>query len=218
MGTYGILLPCDGSEPMPVSVGDHKHVGSLVQGYFERVTVNVRPDEDTEEPFTACGYINENGLIDNLPINTMASLLFQRELRGNVVIVSDTPPSGEADGDHYDLPSWFTDAIFDGTLYETSKAIQLVASIEADAITLAIQDGVFTYDQARVLYAMMEAFDPKYDEAIEAMVDTAIAYYKGRAMGIIKKFDPKEYEQWKKENLQGNLTDEEIEKFWEENS
>lgn len=218
MGTYGVLLPCDGSEPMPISVGDHEHINQIVEGMFDCVTVNVKASDDSVDSFIACGYINDTGLIDNLPINTMASLVFQRELRGNVVLVSGTSPTGDYDGDNHDVPSWFLDTIFDGSLYETSKAIQALAVIEAEAVTLAVDDGLFTEHQAAVLYMMMEDYGPKYDKVIDGMVGTALAYYQGRATGSIPKFDRSEYEQWRKETFGAPLTDEDIAKFMEENS
>jgi hypothetical protein len=225
MSTEGILLPCDGTEPLPVSVGDNEDLRSMVGGYIDCVSCSFGDDmletlEAPEDatPFTVCGYINDEGLLDGLPINTMASIVFGRELRGPVVLVSATGPDGDEDGENYDIPVWFSNAVFNGGLHELATLLVKNADIEAQAIRLAVQDGVFTDLQLVELSEWMESDDPAHIEKIEVAISVALVYAMGRATGKISKFDREAYENWvaEFEGASPHLSDDEIAKFWEQ--
>jgi hypothetical protein len=194
----------------------------MVGGYIDAV----RFDYDQEacemlsapegaKEFTAVGYINDTGLLDGLPINTMASIVFGRELRGPVVVVSGTSTSGEYDGDNHDVPTWFSQAVFEGGLYTLAQVLGEQAKAEASAVKIAYADGVFTDDQYNRLLVAMESDNPS--ETDQIMIDTAVSiavvYATGRSLGIIDKFDRKAYESWETENF--TISDDEIAKFWE---
>lgn len=220
MSTYGILLPCDGTEPLPVSVGDHNHIGEMVGGLFDAVrfdydaeAIEILDAPASAQEFVAVGYVNDTGLLDGMPVNIMASIVFGRELRGPVVVVSGTSPNGEYDGDNHDVPTWFSDAVFEGGLHGLAGMLDSQAHLEADAIKLAYADGVFTDDQYAQLLAMMESNDSKYDDHIAEAISIALVYVAGRSIGVIGKFDRQAYEAWEEETF--SLSDEEIAKFWE---
>lgn len=223
MSTYGILLPCDGSEPMPIAVGDYEHIQQLVGGTFDAVRADFDPsvlnDPDNiivdgdEEPITVVGYVHDEGLLIGLRPNAMASLVLNRHIAGPCVIVSGTSPDGKYDGYNHDIPEWFANAVFQGGLFEVCQAIELAARFEADALELAYADGLFTEEQWARLHAMMDTFDPKYDDIVQDAVDIAVAYKVGRLAGTVTKFDRQAFEEFQ-QTLK--LTDDAINQFWKE--
>lgn len=225
MGTYGILLPCDGTEPLPVSVGDHNHISEMVGGVFDAVRRDFQDEEmtvleapDGAEGFVAVGYLNDTGVIDQLKLNAMASVMFGQEIRGPVVVVSGTSPYGEYDGENYDVPQWFSDAVFNGGLHGLAQVLQAQAQVEAQAMWIAYNDGVFTEEEFVNLCRIMEASDLELGsqemETLESFIAVATMYALGRSAGVIEKFDREAYEKWSEETF--NLGDDEITKFWDE--
>lgn len=224
MSTYGILLPCDGSEPMPISVGNHTHINELVGGHFDAISFNFDPalfdlaeyglDGADGTPFVAVGYVHDEGILLDLPINPMASVVFQREICGPCVLVSGTSASGEYDGENHDIPEWFANAVFQGGLHDVSRQLMNQAEEASDAIVLALQDGLFTEEQVAKLFQMMASGDPKYNETIENALGIAVVYAMGRQEDVIPKFDRSAFNEFQESLV---LTDDEIEKFWEEN-
>lgn len=51
-------------------------------------------------------YVNDTGLIDGLPLNPIASILFGQVICGDVIMFGSYSPKGEYDGDEYDIPEW----------------------------------------------------------------------------------------------------------------
>ena len=87
---------------------DHIDIGSLVGGWFDCVTT---------EDGVLVGYVNDSGLIDGLPANIHASLIFGRPLYGPCVLVGGRSPEGEYDGENHPVPEHIVSAILraDGT-------------------------------------------------------------------------------------------------------
>lgn len=218
MGTYGILLPCDGSEPMPISVGDYKDIQERIGGVFDVVRFDYDDDvkrvleaPDSASSFVAVGYVHDEGLLLNLKLNTMASVMFNRELRGPVVVVSGTNDDGEYDGDNHDIPEWFLDRVFDGSLRDVARLLESEAMAKASAMTLAYNDGVFTEDQFDLIMMMMASDDPRYLDRIEQAVEVALTYAAGRATGAISKFNREDYDKFVAEEL--TLSDDDIDRL-----
>lgn len=186
MGTMGILLPCDGSEPLPISVGDYLHIQQLVGGCFDAVSAEMGAPRFPDAPsaFTAVGYVHDEGLLIGLAPNTMASLMFDRHLVGDVVVVSGTSPEGEYDGDNHDVPSWFADQVFDGSLRLTANTFHSIATLCSDAVKFARQDGALDDEMYEALMAMMASGDDQYDDLIGDMLETCVVYMAGRKMGM----------------------------------
>lgn len=76
-----------------VTLTDTKTIGSLIGGYFDCVR---------GEDFV--GYVDDEGLMNQLAYNATASAIFGRYLVGRCVVVGSISPSGEYDGDSYDCP------------------------------------------------------------------------------------------------------------------
>jgi hypothetical protein len=104
MGTLksGALLPAGNGEQIePVMVEDYKSIQQIVGGCFDVVR------KELEDGTVICGYVHDEGLLLGMDTNWFASALFERHLVGPCVVVSGTSPSGEYDGDDYDLPEMF---------------------------------------------------------------------------------------------------------------
>lgn len=75
-------------------------LNELVGGYIDAV----RGDDFV-------GYVNDEGLLIGLPYNLFASILFGRDLVGNVVIVGALNENGVYDGENHDVPSYIYNAL-----------------------------------------------------------------------------------------------------------
>lgn len=186
MGTMGILIPCDGSEPSPISVGDYKHIQELVGGCFDVVRYDMDDERfpDAGAPFTAIGYVHDEGLLIGLEANVQASLMFDRHLVGDVVVVSGTSPKGEYDGEQYDVPSWFADKVFDGSLREEAETMNNLAHLSALAIKIAHEDGLLDDELYGALLGMMASHDDENDDVITSAIQMCVTYAIGRMNGM----------------------------------
>lgn len=95
--TTAILIPTDG-RPKRVTLPELDSLRVLQQsvgGYIDCV----RADDFV-------GYVNDEGLLVGLEENITASILFQRYLVGNVVVVGAYSSEGVYDGDNHDAPEW----------------------------------------------------------------------------------------------------------------
>lgn len=149
-------------EPMLFEAGDYKAIQQVVGGMFDAVRVNVSygPNQDC----VLVGYINDLGMYDpNCEMNFIASALFQRELRGNVLVVSGTnPEDGSYDGDSYDVPEWAWEGIRTDVLEETAEAYNDALLINF-ALKFGPKMGLLTEEKSEEvrqrIYAIAEAMD-----------------------------------------------------------
>lgn len=81
---------------------DHIEINSLVGGWFDCVRT---------QDGVLVGYVNDTGLIDGLPANIHASMIFGRPLYGPCVLVGGMSPDGEYDGDNHPVPDHIARAI-----------------------------------------------------------------------------------------------------------
>jgi hypothetical protein len=211
---------------MPISVGDYEHIQSLVGGHFDCVRVDYDPvvfenepgakeilGDGPATPFVAVGYVHDEGLLLELPVNPMASVVLQREIVGPCVLVSGSSPNGYYDGDNHDLPEWFANAVFQGGLHDVAESLRDIADFESTALVLAAKDGLFTEEQFGKLVYMISSGDPKYDETITKALEIATLYAVGQMTGAVEKFDRSEYERFQQTLV---VTDEDINNFWEQ--
>lgn len=190
MTTLGILLPFNGSEPYPLSVTDAEQINDIVGGYFTVVEMDYSDElleimeMSDEQSFVAIGYVNEHVNRDDneemLPINVMASIMFNRDIYGPCVVVSGTnPKTGERDGDDYDVPSWFCDRVFDGSLQEISDMTTDAALLTSEAIKYCVITGFYSTDEFLNLMSLMKNPNEETYETIDTYVREAVQYYVG---------------------------------------
>lgn len=163
-------------EPLLFEEGDYEAIQNVVGGMFDAVRVNV-----SYGPNQACvlvGYINDIGMYDpNCEMNFIASALFQRELRGNVLVVSGTNPhSGAYDGESYDVPEWAWEGIRTDVMEETAEAYNDALLVNF-ALRFGPRMGLLTEEKSeemrKKIYAVAEAMErgeeptPLTDEEID---------------------------------------------------
>ena len=86
-----LIIPAQKS-PYTIMVDDNAgdFIRSVVGGYFDCVR---------EDKFI--GYVNDTGLIDGLPINTVACILFGQVLCGDIIIFGALNAQGVYDGENH---------------------------------------------------------------------------------------------------------------------
>lgn len=102
----GMLLKAGvGEIPTEVMIDGLESIQRLVGGNIDSITIDAQEIDSSNAVFTLVGYCHDEGLILNLDMNWLASALFERELHGDVVVVSGTSGGGDYDGENYDVPS-----------------------------------------------------------------------------------------------------------------
>ena len=143
----GAFMPCGiGVEIEPVMVGEYTDIQTMVGGAFDCVTAKVAGN-------IIVGYVHDEGLLIGLEQNWFASALFGKNLVGPCVIVGGESPSGEYDGDNYDLPESFFQFL-------TTKFTEHVAETYNEATT------------ATIVLGLAESFGLATKEELELLVST----------------------------------------------
>lgn len=185
---------------MPVLVTDHQSISRYVGGVFDCVTATFTADQfsnyledsgkniDPDTSVIAVAYLNDNGLVDNLPLNKLATIMFARELRGDIVLVGGKDPDGNYDGENHDLPVWFTDCVYH-TLKGAVDEVDEQSTLAADAMRRAVREGLLTMNQFKNVVRMMEMVELLPEEVTDVMVRTISAlvdYHRARQVGCPK--------------------------------
>lgn len=159
----GVLLKAgDDATPLPIKISDLESIQGYVGGYIDAVTMTYDPKEmftDPKdcEPFVCVGYVHDEGAVLGLPVNELASAVFNQNLFGDVVMVSGTSPSGKYDGDNYDLPDWFVEGVFTHlrSAIEMGRKIYDALGTSKKFLAVAVKDGIVTSDE--IVEMMMRA-------------------------------------------------------------
>lgn len=161
-----MLLPAGtGVEPEEILIDDYQSIQQVVGGLFDVVRWEAK--DASGEPVVLCGYCNDEGLLLNLEMNWLASGLFGRELRGDVVVTWALSPNGEYDGDDYDMPANLSQWIRKDLLKQTAQAYNMAAMFEL-ALQTAVETGKFTEEQANEI---TQAIDDKVNKNIDVPAD-----------------------------------------------
>jgi hypothetical protein len=162
------LLPCGiGSAIEPAIVGDLESIQHYVGGCIDAVRTEL------EDGTVIVGYCHDEGLLLGMETNWFASALFNQQLCGPVVLVSGTSPSGEYDGDNYDLPEQFYKYLttkFTVRVAETYNETQIMSA----GIALARRVGIVDAEEMAVLDEELErASTGDDDDFVAHMQDIA---------------------------------------------
>jgi len=146
----GAVLSTNVSTPPEACViGDIHDIQKKVGGCFDCVAVTVQGNPDTGAPtFELVGYVHDEGRILNppLPLNLMASMIFNQELHGDCVILSGTnPETHDYDGGSYDLPSLFYQYVVE-EFYPKVRLSLVFTQVSATAVRLALELGEISQD------------------------------------------------------------------------
>lgn len=185
----GILLPAgEDAEPFPVPVHDHKDIQGFVGGHFDVVSRQCENPDNPDEQALVVGYVHDEGLLLGLPLNKLASVVFQREIRGAVVLVGGLNESGVHDGDNHELPGWFSSAVFT-TLVDAVNEVNDEAENLKLAILRSIREGLLTKEQAEEIihgmYLATATDDPEAGAVLGALVQSLVEFHQLRTVGIL---------------------------------
>jgi hypothetical protein len=215
----GMYIPADLSvEPRVVPIGGLEDIREHIGGYIDAVTTVVDPEEFGHDgaKFAMVGYVHDEGLLLDMPLNERACVLFERKLVGDVVVVSGTnPDNGVYDGENYDMPSWYVDRIVDGTLDWIIVSVGNMADRMAEAMELAVEDGLFDRDDIDTALRGMEVgrhnLHPEDVEIIDMIIMTCLAYHVNKTGTKVPNIDRRGLEL-----LKQGVTDEMLEKLLDE--
>ena len=151
--TMAEFIPADiEKEPHSVLLGNGANTSLVddiqlfVGGTFDVVRMQA-VNEETLDTFTLIGYVHDEGILLDMPMNVLASSLFGRELYGDVLVLSGTnPENGDYDGDSYDLPMNFCEYIEKVLYPETCNAVAVSRGL-AGAFMIAHRDGIVSDEE-----------------------------------------------------------------------
>jgi hypothetical protein len=153
MGTSpvaGALLPAGiNAHIEPAIVSGLESLQTYVGGTIDAVR------QELPDGTVLVGYVHDEGFLLDLPVNWFASALFLRELRGPVVLVSGTSPSGAYDGENYDVPNhiykWLTTRFTEQVAETYNESMAISAVLEAGR-----QFGLISEDEMREFHEYLE--------------------------------------------------------------
>jgi hypothetical protein len=123
-----ILLPAGPNvEPYEVLIDDYKSIQTIIGGPFDCV----RTDMGQPEKVALVGYVHDEGLLLNLDFNFLATALFKREIRGDIVVTWGLSDNGYYDGDNHDMPPFILKFLQETLLEETALAYNMSVMMES---------------------------------------------------------------------------------------
>ena len=136
----------------------------------------------------AVGYVHDEGLLLDMEPNYLASALFMREIRGNVVVVNGYNGDGEYDGESYDLPTEFV--LFLATSF-TEKVANAYnqATVTAMALSYCEDNNLASMEELQQLLDDINTYvdDPnrtrEQSDALEAKVNELIERANEKLLG-----------------------------------
>lgn len=186
----GVLLGTEIEKaPEPAIVGGLEDIQSKVGGTIDAVRIDMGNEEAR---FTLVGYVHDEGLLLDMPVNYMASMLFERELRGPVVLVSGTnPESKEYDGENYDIPSEFFEFLTSYIHAELKRAFT-TTKFMAMCLQVAREDKAITPAEAKQILQCIDALGNEQiggtgrdlPTAARNLLSRAVAYVMSNRLGI----------------------------------
>jgi len=148
-----VLLKADtATEPVTVLLGGTTtdtvaEIQKMVGGNFDAVRRVAADTAGKVNKFTLVGYVHDEGMILNLPINPMASMLFDQHIFGDCVLVNATnPETQEDDGEDYDIPVQFADYLRESMFEEVQESV-MFTKLLAKSASVALSAGVVTADE-----------------------------------------------------------------------
>jgi hypothetical protein len=143
-------------------------IQAKVGGYIDSVkTQAINEADDTQ--MVLVGYVHDEGRILDMPLNPLASIVFNRELVGDVVLVNGTnPENGDYDGENYDLPLDFINYIMH-MHPEVVRMLQFSKGLSS-SVALAYRAGVVTKEELE--YVMDYADKAQQNGEFMAAVDS----------------------------------------------
>jgi len=103
-----LVLKTDGSIPLITTIPSQKETFDIIKDTISSPH-GTWFDCVHGENFHA--YVNDTGLIDGLPLNPVASIIFGQVVCGDVIFFGTYSPKGEYDGNEYSIPEAVVDDV-----------------------------------------------------------------------------------------------------------
>lgn len=166
-----VLLPAGAKvQPEEVLVDNYENIQSIVGGTFDVVRYDGSYDD---KPVALCGYVNDEGLLNGLEINYLATMLFKQQIVGPCLVTYALSPNGVYDGDDYDMPSELITFLTNDLLLATANAYN-EAALMTFATERMVADGTLTEEDIDFMTSQMDdvvnGVIPSLDPDAEMMV------------------------------------------------
>jgi hypothetical protein len=172
----GLLLNAGvGGSIDTITVDGLESIQSYVGGTIDAVRTEVA------DSICAVGYVHDEGLILDLEMNWLASALFSREIRGNVVLVNGYNKDNEYDGDNHEFPEVFV-------RYMKTSFLKKVADCynESQMLSAMLQ---YSLDTGLISKEGIDNLMEELGEAIMADDEVGISDLSARLEEIMTKLD-----------------------------
>lgn len=103
-----LVLKADGSIPVITTIPSQKETFDIIKDTISSPH-GTWFDCVLGENFRA--YVNDTGLIDGLPLNPVASIVFGQVICGDVIFFGSYTPAGEWDGEEHDVPECVIESV-----------------------------------------------------------------------------------------------------------
>lgn len=116
-----IVIPTEGA-PTVLDTGDNDEteydsIRNAVGGWLDSVSTS---------DGRLVGYVHDEGLLIGLPVNAVASMMFDRPLVGTVVVVGGLNEQGEYDGASHDVPEGLLSDEFSSLVVSSNADTQML--------------------------------------------------------------------------------------------
>ena len=108
------------------SENGHHLIHEIVGGWFDAV----RSEQ-------LVGYVHDEGILIGLAPNALASVLFERPLAGNCVVVGALNERGEYDGENHDVPRHYKSELLQVIAQGLTRDAELMEALTAGIAQLA---------------------------------------------------------------------------------
>ena len=158
-----------------ITIDGLESIQSYVGGTIDAVRA------DIADTICAVGYVHDEGLILDLEMNWLASALFSREIRGNVVLVNGYNQDNQYDGDNHEFPDVFIRYMKTSFLKKVADAYN-----ESQMISAMLK---YSLDTGLITKEGIDNLLEELGEAIMADDEVSIGDLSAKLEGIITKLD-----------------------------
>jgi hypothetical protein len=148
-------------EPEPYLLGGTAtdkvlEIQNIVGGAFDCIKRGCSDESGKHDNFMLLGYVHDEGRIRDLPINAIASVLFDQHVFGDVLICNGGNPEVPNDGsEDYDLPVAFSEYLIHGMFPAIQQSV-LFSKMLAQSVSRAVKDGILSQDDMNRISDFME--------------------------------------------------------------
>lgn len=132
-----------------------QEIQNAVGGAFDAVKRGCLDESGLHKPFILVGYVHDEGRLLNMPLNPIASVLFEQNIFGDVLLVNGTnPETEEYDGETYDVPAAFAEYIIKA-MYPSIQESVVFSTMLSTAVRIAQLDGTISDAEFQKLKSYM---------------------------------------------------------------